>query len=152
MFRDQRERVAHPAFLGLYIVIPLLFGQADDLRIIVFALPAIAAVAFVAWMLSLRRLLAIGGTPTSKIVSAAQGYVELVGRALPHPGDALRSRFALLPCVWYQYTVEQREQDGKWHRTESGLSDDSFLLDDGQIGEKDRRGGGDRVLHHEIAK
>lgn len=131
MFRDQRERLAHPAFLGFYIALALIFGQIDDQRAYVVMLPAIAVVAFVAWMLSLKRLLAIGGTPTSKIASAAQGYVELVGRALPHPGGALRSRFTLLPCVWYQYSIEQREQDGKWHRIESGRSDDSFLLDDG---------------------
>ena len=131
MFRDQRERLAHPAFLGFYITLPLIFGQIDDQRAYVVMLPAIAVVAFVAWMLSLKRLLAIGGTPTSKIASAAQGYVELIGRALPHPGGALRSRFSLLPCVWYQYRIEQREHDGKWHRVESGRSDDSFLLDDG---------------------
>jgi hypothetical protein len=131
MFRDQRERLAHPAFLGFYIALPLIFGQIDDQRAYVVMLPAIALVALVAWMLSLKRLLAIGGTPTSKIASAAQGYVELVGRALPHPGGALRSRFTLLPCVWYQYSIEQREEDGKWHRIGSGRSDDSFLLDDG---------------------
>jgi len=76
-------------------------------------------------------MLAISGTPTSRIASAAQGYVELAGRAMPHPGGALLSRFSQLPCVWYQYTVEQRQQDGKWHRVESGRSNDSFLLDDG---------------------
>ena len=131
MFRTQRERLAHPAFLGLYIAVALIFGQIGDRRALLFVLPAIAAVAFVAWMLSLKRLLAIGGTPTSKIASAAQGYVELFGRALPHPGGALQSRFSRLPCVWYQYTIEQRQSDGKWHRLESGRSDDSFLLDDG---------------------
>jgi hypothetical protein len=76
-------------------------------------------------------MLAIGGTPTSRIASAAQGYVELVGRARAHPGGPLLSRFALLPCIWYQYSVEQRQGDGKWHKIESGRSDDSFLLDDG---------------------
>lgn len=131
MFRSQREHLAHPAFLGFYLAFPIVLFQVEDPRVHQFVLPAIAAVAFVAWLLSLKRLLAIGSTPTSRIASAAQGYVELAGRALPHPGGALRSRFTLLPCVWYQYTIEQREQDGKWHRIESGRSDDSFLLDDG---------------------
>ena len=131
MFRNQLERLAHPAFLGVYAALLLIFSQIDERRTFLLVLPAIAAVAFVAWMLSLKRLLAIGGTPTSRIASAAQGYVELVGRALPHPAGALRSRYSLLPCVWYQYSVEQREEDGKWHRIESGRSDESFLLDDG---------------------
>jgi hypothetical protein len=131
MLLSQRERLAHPAFLGFYAAVPFIFFQAADPRVHRLILPAIAVVAFVAWLLSLRRMLAIGSTPTSKIASAAQGYVELIGRALPHPAGPLLSRFAQLPCVWYQYTVEQRERDGKWHKIESGRSDDSFLLDDG---------------------
>jgi hypothetical protein len=131
MFRDQLERLAHPTFLGIYIAVLLIASQIDERRSLFLVLPAVAAVAFVAWMLSLKRLLVIGGTPTSRIASAAQGYVELVGRALPHPGGALRSRYSLLPCVWYQYSVEQRQEDGKWHRIESGRSDESFLLNDG---------------------
>ena len=131
LFREQCERLAHPAFLGVYIVLLLFFSQINERRTFLLVLPAIAAVAFVAWMLSLKRMLAIGSTPTSRIGSAAQGYVELIGRAKPHPGGALRSRFTLLPCVWYQYSVDQRQEDGKWHRVESGRSDESFLLDDG---------------------
>jgi len=131
VLRDQRERLAHPVFLGFYLAVPIVLLQVEDPRVHQLVLPAIAVVAFFAWLLSLKRLLAIGSTPTSRIASAAQGYVELVGRALPHPGGALRSRFTLLPCVWFQYTVDQREADGKWHRVERGRSDDSFLLDDG---------------------
>ena len=125
------EHLAHPAFFGIYVAVALILGEIDEPRAFVYALPIIAALAFLAWMLSLKRLLAIGGTPTSKIGSAAQGYVELVGRALPHPGGALQSRFAQLPCVWYSFSIEQRQSDGKWHHVESGRSDDSFLLDDG---------------------
>ncbi|HVY05694.1 MAG TPA: hypothetical protein VHB46_06930 [Burkholderiales bacterium] len=130
-FRDQRERLADPAFLGIYLVVPLLFAQAGDLRALTYVPPIIAVVAFVAWLLSLRRVLTIGALPTSKIASAAQGYVELGGRALAHPGGALRSRFNALPCVWYRYVVEEKTRDGKWRQIESGRSDDSFLLDDG---------------------
>ena len=131
MFRSELERLTHPAFLGFYLVAPMILLQIRDERAYQFILPIIAVVAFVAWLLSLRRMLAISSTPTSRIASAAQGYVELVGRAMPHPGGALRSRFAQLPCVWYQYFIEERQQDGKWHRIESGRSNDSFLLDDG---------------------
>ena len=131
MLLTQRERLAHPAFLGIYVAVPLIFAYARDPKIFLLVPPIIAVVAFVAWMLSLRRLLVMSGTPTSTIASAAQGYVELIGRAVAHPGGALRSRYSLLPCVWYQYTIEQRERDGKWRRIESGRSDDSFLLYDG---------------------
>jgi hypothetical protein len=131
MFRSQLESLAHPAILGFYLFLSLAFLHSKDSHAALYALPVLAVVAFAAWLLSLRRFLTIGGTPTSKIASAAQGYVELVGRALPHPAGALRSRFTQLPCVWFQYKVEQRQSDGKWHRIESGRSTDSFLLDDG---------------------
>src|SRR3954468_2791542 len=131
MFRSQLERLTHPAFLGFYLAAPFILLQIRDERAYPFILPIIAVVAFIAWLLSLRRMLAISGTPTSRIASAAQGYVELVGRAMPHPGGALRSRFSRLPCVWYQYFTEERQRDGKWHRIENGRSNDSFLLNDG---------------------
>jgi hypothetical protein len=131
LFRNFREGIVNTASLGGYVAIPIVLLHFRDARAHQFILPAIAVLAFVAWMLSLKRLLAIGGTPTSKIASAAQGYVELIGRARAHPGGALRSRYTLLPCVWFHYVVEQRERDGKWHQIESARSDDSFLLDDG---------------------
>ena len=105
MFLNQRERLAHPTFLGIYAALPFIFFHIADSRAHRLILPAIAVVAFVAWLLSLKRMLAIGTTPTSKIASAAQGYVELIGRALPHPAGALSSRFAQLPCVWYELSL-----------------------------------------------
>lgn len=131
MFRDQLERLAHPGILGIYVLIPALFSHVRNGATLQYALPLVAIVAFFAWILSLRRLLAIGSTPTSKVASAAQGYVELQGIARAHPGGALLSRFTQLPCVWFQYTIEERSRDGKWHYVENGRSDDSFLLDDG---------------------
>lgn len=131
MFRSQLESLAHPTVFGFYLMFPLGLVHFQNPRSALYALPVVAVVAFAAWLLSLRRFLTLGSTPTSKIASAAQGYVEIVGRALPHPAGALRSRFTQLPCVWFQFKVEQRQPDGKWHRIESGRSNDSFLLDDG---------------------
>src|SRR5258706_14367650 len=100
MFRSQREHLAHPAFLGVYVAVPLIFAHLKDPRAFVYAPPIIAIVAFVAWMLSLRRMLAIGGTPTSKIAAGAQGYRGLVGGAAGHPRGGLGSRRFLLARVW----------------------------------------------------
>src|SRR3954471_22107283 len=120
MFRSQLERLTHPAFLGFYLAAPFILLQIRDERAYPFILPIIAVVAFIAWLLSLRRMLAISGTPTARIASAAQGYVELVGRAMPHPGGALRSRFSQLPCVWYQYFIDEGPQEGKRERIRNG--------------------------------
>lgn len=43
-------------------------------------------------------------TPTSKIGSASQGYVEICGRAKALDG-ALKSPGKSRPCVWYRFTV-----------------------------------------------
>ena len=131
MFRDQRELLANPGFLGVYLIVGMLGVYAENRQAILFALVVIAAIAFFAWMLSLRRLLAMSGTPTSRIASAAQGYVELVGRGRSHPDFQVLSRLTFLPCVWYRFIVEQRNSKNKWERVSSGRSDESFMLHDG---------------------
>ena len=76
-------------------------------------------------------------TPTSKVRSAAQGYVELKGVAKPldHPVQAaLTSK----PCVWYEYVIEKEvvHYDSKGRRTtswevvDSHLSSHLFYLED----------------------
>ncbi|MBS1211407.1 MAG: uncharacterized protein H6R26_23 [Proteobacteria bacterium] len=73
--------------------------------------------------------------PTSKIRSAAQGYVELEGSARMMPGEPVLAPLSGLPCAWYRYTVEQRTEDregrsGEWHTIESGVSGAIFHLQD----------------------
>jgi hypothetical protein len=88
-----------------------------------------AAISILAWLSALNRLRAIRDTPTSKIASAAQGYVELLGSGHPF-GEPLLGRLSRLPCLWYRYKVEQRESKGEWKTTDSGESDDTFFLRD----------------------
>ncbi|MGA7181439.1 MAG: hypothetical protein WBX11_17890 [Thiobacillaceae bacterium] len=69
-------------------------------------------------------------TPTAKVISAPQGYVEFAGRGKQPPGDELTSFLTGLPCLWYRYKVERRSGD-KWVHDSSGESHDTFGLDDG---------------------
>lgn len=96
-----------------------------------FCFSAIALVSVFAWLSALRRLRAIRDTPTSKIASAAQGYVELIGRGQPFGEPPLLSKLTLLPCLWYRYKIERRDSEKKWKTEESGESSDSFILRDG---------------------
>jgi len=79
-----------------------------------------------------RRL--IQDTPTSRIRSAAQGYVELEGYATASPSSPVFSPLTHTECVWYQFKVEERETDNKgnthWKTVRSGTSSHLFLLDD----------------------
>ncbi|CAG0931702.1 MAG: hypothetical protein EFKGCFLK_02613 [Rhodocyclaceae bacterium] len=84
-----------------------------------------------AWTSAFRRIRAVDDTPTSRIASAAQGYVELIGTGKPLAGAPLISPCSHVPCLWYRYTVERRDSDNKWHTEERGESDASFILDDG---------------------
>lgn len=90
-----------------------------------------ATISLFAWMSALRRLRLIRDTPTSKIASAAQGYVELIGRGGQLSDPPWLSRLTLLPCLWYRYEIARKDADNKWRTEEQGESDDPFLLDDG---------------------
>ena len=73
-------------------------------------------------------------TPTSRIRSAAQGYVELEGWAENSPASPIFSPLTHTACTWYRYKVEERSTDSKgrteWKTIRSGISPHLFLLDD----------------------
>ncbi len=76
---------------------------------------------------------------TSKIRSAAQGYVELIGRADWLPGPDIRAPLSGKNCVWYSYTIEARIGGGwfsrllqrsGWEVLDRGASTELFQLSD----------------------
>jgi hypothetical protein len=68
--------------------------------------------------------------PTAKIRSAAQGLVEFQGKPRYYQGKPIYAPLSLLPCTWYQYTIEQYVQK-KWTLIDKGASQHRFELDDG---------------------
>lgn len=97
------------------------------------ALPLVlAAAAAAGGVLQWRRARAFEDTPTSKIRSAAQGYVEFSGHARALPGDPIVSPLSGRRCVWWQYRVEERSSFGRrgWGLVDHGTSDAIFALDD----------------------
>ncbi|ENO89786.1 hypothetical protein [Thauera linaloolentis] len=95
------------------------------------ALALLLAASLYGWTRTLRHARLIADTPTSRIASAAQGYVELRGRAQALEGSPLHSPVDGLPVLWYRLLTERRESDGKWRTVNSIESNASFLLDDG---------------------
>jgi len=95
-----------------------------------WSLSGIALISFFAWYSALLRYRMISGTPTSRIASAAQGYVELTGKGLPH-GEAILGKYSMLPCLWYRYKVERRNHKNEWSTESTGESDAPFCIDDG---------------------
>jgi hypothetical protein len=85
----------------------------------------------------LHRARLIADTPTAKIRSAAQGYVELEGHAKLMNGEPIHAPLSGARCVWYSYKVEKREtdyEDGRsttrWRTIERGVSEAIFHLED----------------------
>lgn len=94
-------------------------------------LAIMAVISLFAWLAALYRLRAVRDTPTSRIASAAQGYVELCGHGRSFTDTPLLSKNSALPCLWYRYIIERKGSDNKWHTVDRGESEDSFILDDG---------------------
>jgi hypothetical protein len=85
---------------------------------------------FWAWYANLKRYRTVADTPTSRIASAPQGYIELVGRGQQPPGATLFSPITGLPCLWFRYHIERKDGD-RWEHVESGISHDTFGISDG---------------------
>lgn len=103
------------------------------------AIPAgLALIGLIAGFTFLLRTRLIENTPTSRLRSAAQGYIEVEGHARLMDGPPIICPLTATRCIWWRYKVEEEQEyyDGKSRRThwvtiDRGVSDDSFLLDDG---------------------
>lgn len=110
--------------------------RTEPLLLILVAVLAVAGIAMA--LRALHRARSIENLPTSRIRSAAQGYVELRGNARLMEGPPIEAPLSRARCCWWSYRVEERRtvvNDGsrrrRWEMVESGSSDDLFLLTDG---------------------
>ncbi len=117
------------------IKIQVLQADAVNFWFWLFVLLVIVAVAFVYSFRNLLRARIIEDTPTSKIRSAAQGYVELIGRSECLDGPPIIAPLSGRTCTWYQYKIERRERirsrnRSRWKTIETGVSEAIFRLVD----------------------
>jgi E3 Ubiquitin ligase len=109
-------------------------GNGFKFWLIVIGLAAGAAYSFWYAFKAWAKNRVIEDTPTSRVRSAAQGYVELSGQGLL-PADAQnKGPLTGMPCTWWRYKVEERSSVGRsrsWSTVDSGTSEIPFLLDDG---------------------
>lgn len=115
---------AHVSLLGIAV-------ESESRVVAGVCLLLIAMISLLAWAGNYRRWRLIVDTPTSRIGSAAQGYVELAGTA-HWPGDTpLTSELAGVPCCWYWFKVERKGARDHWTQERDGESFVPFVLDDG---------------------
>lgn len=99
---------------------------------------AVAAVAAFAFSFHfLRRARLLEDVPTSRVRSAAQGYCELDGIARLLKGPAINGPLTGLPCVWWEYHIEEKVTTGTgknrsthWRTLARMASECLFALDD----------------------
>ena len=115
---------------GAHFVIIVVAVQAEDVAVWPYALAAMSIVSFFAWIAAYRRYRQIHDLPTSRVASAAQGYVELFGRSQLLPGEPIVSKLSGLPCCWFRYYVERKTSKDQWEYADSGVSEEYFLLID----------------------
>ena len=118
----------------------ILAADPPEFWFSVALLVAVAAFAFYGLFRWFTRARLIEDTPTSKIRSAAQGYVELTGLGDLLPGPPVVAPLSQLQCLWYRYSIDERSERGhsfgtrrdrrRWQKVESGSSDDLFRLAD----------------------
>jgi hypothetical protein len=100
---------------------------------VVFFLGLSVAVAFYYSFKFLRHTRLIEDTPTSKVRSAHQGYVELEGTARPLDDTPVPSPLTQTGCVWWFYEIEKRVRRSKsdsWQTIDKKTSDAPFYLED----------------------
>jgi hypothetical protein len=131
MFVTLRRGYSNLITSGGQLVLLLIGFQTESNLGMFVCVALMLPLSLLAWISTWRRARAVDDTPTSKVVSAAQGYVELLGVGKPLDGTPLLSPLTHLPCLWFRYKVEHKDHDNKWRVESQGESDASFILDDG---------------------
>ena len=109
-----------------------------QLGILLLVLVVFTAVGFFLWKKSFQHARVMEDMPTSKVRSAAQGFVELHGIQHALDGTPLSAPLTGSACTWWDYKIEKREQsrssDGRkstrWATVEKETSVGFFNLKD----------------------
>jgi hypothetical protein len=109
-------------------------GNGFKFWLTVAALAAAAAYSFWYAFKAWAKNRVIEDTPTSRVRSAAQGYVEISGLSVLPPNCHNTAPLTRIPCAWWRYKIEERRYAGRsrsWCTIQGDTSTEPFLLDDG---------------------
>lgn len=102
--------------------------------IFVFVVGAFALYFFYLIWRNFHRARIIEDTPTAKVRSAHQGYVELEGQARSLPDQPVLAPLTKTACVWYRFKIEREKHSSRsgshWSEVESGRSETPFIFND----------------------
>ncbi|MCU7835642.1 MAG: hypothetical protein KZQ83_10370 [gamma proteobacterium symbiont of Taylorina sp.] len=114
----------------------------NEITIVLVVLALICAVSLYSIFRFFHRSRIIDDTPTSKIRSAHQGFIELEGVGHLMQGTPIVSPLSNQQCLWYSYKIEHKvkssisvgksgQNNNSWETVDTGVSDNLFLLNDG---------------------
>lgn len=116
---------------GLYFGLIAAAAQSGPGAQARWCLAGAALLAGVAWLSSLRRTRAIAELATSRIASAAQGYVEIMGRTSTQTDQLIYTPLGGIACIWYRYRLYSRDNAKReWREIDSGTSSSTFEISD----------------------
>ena len=113
--------------------------SAEDHQFMMMASLLIAVISFYVFMRNWKRLRIIEDTPTAKLRSAHQGYIESEGKGHFIDDQPLYSPLSNHPCLWYRSQIEQQETfvdngrtQTRWNVVYKNISNHRFKLIDGK--------------------
>jgi hypothetical protein len=107
--------------------------MTDEVELFAFAV--IGAVSgYLMWRRNMRAANLMDGTATSRLASAAKGYVELIGTARAAGGPPVRDPVQFRECLWFKLVTEKRSllsRSQQWEVERRVASTEPLALEDG---------------------
>ena len=103
--------------------------MSNDLELLAGACIA-APVGYVLWRKAMKARGLMHGTATSKIATAAKGFVELSGRARQASARSLTDPLTGAPCLWFHMLTERRGSRNRWEVIKRDTSSQAFVVED----------------------
>ena len=91
--------------------------------LLLFVLAVVTVLGFFLWKRSFQHARVMEDMPTSKVRSAAQGFVELSGIQNALEGTPLSAPLTGSACTWWYYKIEKRKR----RRSSSGQNSDRWV-------------------------
>lgn len=102
--------------------------MSDELEAFVVA-AVLGASGYLMWRRNMRAIGLMEGTATSRVATAAKGYVELFGKARTAGGTVVRDPIQWQDCLWFKVVTERRSGN-KWEVTARQSSTEPLALED----------------------
>jgi len=131
MFSSLRGYYADALTSVSYLSLLVFALHSDDKKIWLITLALLAVISFFACASTYKRVRAIADIATSRIGSAAQGYVELYGRASVDADNLITSPLSGVSCLWFRYWEYCKDNNEReWRETGHGVSQSTFEISD----------------------